>query len=106
VGKALSEGIGKRNGRALEILRETESKIEERGVRDAEAIYKIAQAYAVLGDKISALRLLRRSIENGFFSYPYFVSDPLLDALRGEPEFTRLLALALKRHEAFRRLLF
>jgi DNA-binding winged helix-turn-helix (wHTH) protein len=34
-----------------------------------EAAYKIAQAYAVLGDKVSAIRLLRRSIESSFFCY-------------------------------------
>jgi Tfp pilus assembly protein PilF len=106
VGKALSEGIAKHNGKALEMLHETENKIEERDVRDSEAIYKIAQAFAVLGDKASALRVLRRSIENGFFSYPYFVRDPLLDSLRGEPEFTTLMTLARDRHEAFKKLLF
>ena len=106
VGKALSESIAKRNRPGLALLNEMKSKIEERDVRDSEASYKIAQAYAVLGDKASALSVLRRSIENGFFSYPYFVKDPLLNALRAEPEFTRLLASARERHEAFKRLLF
>ena len=47
-----------------------ESKIAERGVGDPEAVYKIAQAYAVLGDKATALRALHRSVESGFFSIP------------------------------------
>ena len=106
VGKALSEAIGKRTGPGLELLHGTKRKIEERDVRDSEAIYKVAQAYAVLGDKPSALGVLRRSIENGFFSYPYLDADPLLAALRGEPEFTGLLARARERHEAFKKLLF
>ena len=88
------------------MLHEMEDKIEDRGVRDAEASYKIAQAFAVANDKTSALRVLKRSIENGFFAYPYFISDPLLIKLRAEPEFTRLLGLAQQRHEAFRKLLF
>lgn len=46
-------------------------KIRERGVGDPEARYKIAQAYAVLGDKTSALPVLRTSVESRFFSYPY-----------------------------------
>ena len=75
-------------------------------MRDSEAIYKVAQAYAVLGEKAPALRVLRQSIENGFFSYPYLAADPLLDPLRAEPEFNRLLALARQRHEAFKKLLF
>ena len=106
VGKALSESIAKRNQPGLALLNELKSKMEERDVRDSEATYKIAQAYAVLGDKASALSVLRRSIENGFFSYPYLVKDPLLNALRAEPEFTRLLASARERHEAFKKLLF
>ena len=106
VGKALSEVMAKRNGKALEMLHDMESKIEDRGVRDAEASYKIAQAYAVAGDKKSALRVLGRSIENGFFSYPYFVTDPLLVTLRGEPEYARLMTLAQQRHDAFKKLLF
>ena len=57
----------------------------------SEAVYKIAQVYAVLGDKTSALRVLRRSIENGFFPYAYFLTDPLLDNLRGEPQFSDLM---------------
>ena len=106
VGKALSESISKRDGKALAMLHEMEDKIEDRGVRDAEASYKIAQAFAVANDKTSALRVLKRSIENGFFAYPYFISDPLLVKLKAEPEFTRLLGLAQQRHEAFRKLLF
>src|SRR5205807_5194301 len=73
VGKALGSAIAHHNREGLGILRETESKIEQRGVGDPEAIYKIAQAYAELGDKGSALRVLRRSIEGGFFPYPYLM---------------------------------
>lgn len=102
VGKALSETIGRQNAKAIQILREAEKKVEERGVGDPEAIYKIAQAYAVAGDKTSGLRVLRRSIENGFFCYPYFTTDPLLANLRDDEEFARLMRIARKRHEAFK----
>jgi hypothetical protein len=56
----------------------------------------------VLGDKASALHMLRHSIGGGFFSYPYFVSDPLLQNLRNEPEFQNLMNQALHRHEQFK----
>jgi DNA-binding winged helix-turn-helix (wHTH) protein/TolB-like protein len=102
VGKALSFAIKNQNPKGLQILHKTESTISSRGVGDPEAMYKIAQAYAVLGDKISALRVLRYSIEHGFFSYPYFVSDPLLETLKNENEFVRLMALTKQRHEAFK----
>ena len=90
----------------LQVLHNAEARIRERGVGDSEAIYKIAQAYAVLGDHVSALRVLRLSIENGFFAYPYFVTDPLLDSLRSNPEFAGLLKVAQQRHEAFQRRFF
>jgi hypothetical protein len=63
--------------------------------------YKIAEAYAVVGDTTSALRALRRSIENGFLCYPYFMTDPVLENIRGQAEFAQLMAVARQRHEAF-----
>ena len=60
----------------------------------------------LLGDTGGALRVLRRSIEDGFFCYPYFVRDPLLDSIRSVPEFQSLLERARERHEAFRRRFF
>ena len=87
-------------------MKETELKISERGVTDAEGMYKVAQAYAVLGDKASGLRMLRESIGGGFFCYPYFVRDPLLDNLRHESEFQSLMDQALHRHQEFKRAFF
>jgi len=101
-GKAFSYAITHRNSEGLEILHDLESKIQQRGVGDPEATYKIAQAYSSLGDKASALRVLRSSVEGGFFSYPYIANDPLLDTVRSEPEFTEILNAARKRHEEFK----
>jgi DNA-binding winged helix-turn-helix (wHTH) protein/TolB-like protein len=106
VGKALSYAIANQNPKGLEILHATEEKIQERGVRDSEAIYKIAQAYSVLGDRVSALRVFRSSIENGFFAYPYFTNDPLLAGIRQEPQFAGLMRRAQQRHEQFKRKFF
>ena len=106
VGKALGFGIRHQGSEAVAILKGLETKINERGVFDPEAIYKIAQSYAVVGDKVSALRVLRHSIGNGFFPYPYLANDPLLDSLRGENEFERLLNVARERHERFRNRFF
>jgi DNA-binding winged helix-turn-helix (wHTH) protein/TolB-like protein len=102
VGKALSYGIGREQSKGIDILREAEKKIEARGVGDPEAAYKIAQAYASLGDKPSALRVLARSINNGFFPYPYIAADPLLDSLHKEPQFADLVQTARRRHEVFK----
>jgi len=102
VGKAFSYSINHENARGLKFLELTEDKIEERGVSDPEGIYKVAQAYAILGNKAAALHMLRHSIGGGFFCYPYFVRDPLLQSLRGEPEFQELMQQALRRHEQFK----
>jgi DNA-binding winged helix-turn-helix (wHTH) protein/TolB-like protein len=102
IGKALSDFIQQHNAEGLDLLRELESKIRQRGVGDPEAIYKIAQAYAVLGDKTSALRMLRMSVEAGFFSYPYIARDPLLSDLHGAAEFAQVLNVARQRYEAFK----
>src|SRR5580693_2095542 len=106
VGKALSYSIKHDNARGLKLLHETEDRIEEQGVTDPEGIYKIAQAYAVLGDKGSALHMLRHSIGGGFFCYPYFVRDPLLQNIRNEPEFQILMSQARQRHEEFKTTFF
>jgi serine/threonine protein kinase/tetratricopeptide (TPR) repeat protein len=106
VGKAFSALIsGDRNG-AAHVLQLTELESTARDVSDAEALFRIAEAYAALGDSGAALRVLGRSIEGGFFCYPYFARDPLLESIRSVPEFQPLLERARERHEAFRRRLF
>jgi hypothetical protein len=36
------------------------------------------------------------------FCYPYLAADPLLDGLRGQPEFATSLMVARERYESFR----
>jgi hypothetical protein len=66
-------------------------------------MYKVAQAYAALGDKQAALQMLSRSTLGGFFCYDYIASDPLLNPLRGSAEFARVLGKAKQRNEQFKR---
>ena len=106
VGKALSHAIGHQAPKGLEILRSAENTIQTRDVGDSEAIYKLAQAYAALGDNVSAMRMLKHSIDHGFFPHPYFMSDPLLDPLRTEPQFATLMQSAQVRFEAFKKEFF
>jgi serine/threonine protein kinase/tetratricopeptide (TPR) repeat protein len=106
VGRALSFSIKNDNASGLKLLQDTVTKVEERGVSDAEGIYKLAQAFAVLGDKSSALHMLRHSIGGGFFCYPYFVRDPLMQSLHNEPEFQTLMTQAQTRHEQFKKAFF
>ena len=102
VGKALGYGITGERRDGLTLLRETEARIERSGLSDAEGIYKVAQAHAMLGDAQGALRLLRRTIEGGFFPHPYIVNDPLLANIRAHAEYDALIENALRRHESFK----
>jgi TolB-like protein/Tfp pilus assembly protein PilF len=102
IGKALGYSISGKRSEGLELLKTIEAKMKERGVSDAEAMYKIAQAYALLGDKPASLRMLAQSINGGFFCYPYIKDDPLLNAIRDQPDYAVLLETARKGHEEFR----
>ena len=106
IGKALSYGINHEKVKGIDILREAQKRVEATGVADPEATYKIAQAYAALGDETSALRVLERSIRNGFFPYPYLAADPLLDTMRRDAQFAKVIEVARQRHESFKRLFF
>jgi len=59
-----------------------------------------------LGDRISAIRMLDYSIENGFFAYPYFDRDPLLESVRNSTRFPQLMGIARKRYDAFKKTFF
>ena len=106
IGKAISLGIQDDNSAAAAMLLGVEAKINDRGMVDPEAMYKIAQAYTKIGNKKSAIFWLRRSIEDGFFSYQYIATDPLLIPIRNESEYPALIEIARKRHDRFNALFF
>jgi DNA-binding winged helix-turn-helix (wHTH) protein/TolB-like protein len=101
VGKALSYHIHHDDKKGLELLNAAENKVTGRAVGDPEAVYKLAQAYAELGDSSSALRLFRHAVENGFFPYAYFLKDPLMNNVRGTSGFQSTLEAARRRSDSF-----
>ncbi|MBI4850712.1 MAG: protein kinase [Acidobacteria bacterium] len=106
IGKAFSFSIDGKKAEGIALLKGSEEKIRQSGVSDGEAIYKIAQAYAALGDKESALATLHLSIDKGFFCYPYFAQDVLLDNIRSETEFNQIIEKSRIRHENFKKKFF
>ena len=106
IGKALSLASAGKHRQGLELLKAIDAKAEDDGASDGEISYKLAQVYAVLGDKPSALRKLQSSIEQGFFCYGYFISDPLTENLRAENKYLTLMEKAEQRHEEFKRRFF
>jgi TolB-like protein len=77
---------------------------EESG-SDGEGFYYIARMYAMLDDRVGALRMFERAVDHGFFALPYLVTDPWMEPFHEDVGFQRILAKARTRHEAFRALL-
>jgi TolB-like protein/Tfp pilus assembly protein PilF len=102
IGKTVSDSITGRRDTGLELLRRTQDAMEDRGVGDAESMYKIAQAYAVLGDKPDAIHALSHTVEGGFFCSACFATDPLLAPIRNDPEFQHISDDARRRHDQFK----
>jgi len=102
IGQAMSDGLKHRPEDGLKLLRETEARFDAQGVNDPEMLYKMAQAYAMLGDSTSALRALEKSADGGFFCAPFLAKDPLMNSLRGSPKFCELQGRIYARFAQFR----
>lgn len=102
IGQALEDAATGRAAKGIELMR----SIEKSETEDGEMVYKMAQAYAQLGDKQSSLRLLRRSIDLNFYPSAYFASDPLLVPLRDDAQYGAIIELARQRHEVFQQKYF
>jgi class 3 adenylate cyclase/TolB-like protein/Flp pilus assembly protein TadD len=67
---------------------------------DHHVAYSLGVAYAQLGQRDKALRWLRNAVDTGFPCYPWYARDPLLQPLRGDPEFQRFMEDLRKSWEA------
>jgi TolB-like protein len=62
----------------------------------------LADAYAIAGFSEPAVRWLEVAVDRGFINYPFLAEvNPMLERLRGEPAFRRLLELVQARWERF-----
>lgn len=102
LGKVYYFHLQKEDAEARRILNAINKEVLSQQPTNAEFIYAIAQANAVLGQKTEALKLFDLSVENGFFCYSYFVQDPLTGNLVSEPEFSGILEKARQREENFK----
>ena len=67
--------------------------------KDPEGEYYLARQLAYLSDTGGATRMLRRTVDGGYFCYPQMASDPWLDPVRGDAEFKRILQRAQVLHQ-------
>jgi len=79
---------------------------EKNDNNDAEPMYYNALEYALIGDKVSCNRNLRKAIDHGYFNYPSMLSDSDLDSMRDDPEFQEILLEAKSKHDAFKKRFF
>jgi serine/threonine protein kinase len=68
---------------------------------DPEDLYYIAAIMASSGYPGAALRLLRKSVEGNYLSYPAMDNDPLFASIRKDPEFAAIRAEAIRRQKEF-----
>jgi len=76
-------------------------KTPEREI-DGDNAYWIGGTYALLGERDSALRWLKRAVELGDHEYPYFAQDRNFVSLRGDPEYQAIMADVKKRWEGYK----
>jgi hypothetical protein len=58
---------------------------------DHHVAYSLGAAYAQLGNTEQSLAWLERATDSGFPCYPWFERDPLLEPMRHQSRFVRLL---------------
>lgn len=77
----------RRRNEAIALVREVLAS----AFMDHHIAYSIGATYAQLGDLDEANRWLRKAADTGLRCYPWYRRDPLLDPLRSDPAFQRLL---------------
>src|SRR5882672_7895070 len=87
----------------LEGNREASLKASDERIKgafeDPEGEYYMARQLAYLSDIGRATRVLKSTVDGGYFCYPQMASDPWLDPIRGDAEFKRILHRAQVLHQ-------
>ena len=84
---------------AKKILKSIENNLTKKTILDGEAVYMIAQAYALIGDTENALRNMEKAIDAGFLIFEFFEKDPLMKNVKDNPEFANLIIVAKEKRE-------
>ncbi len=71
-------------------------------IEDPEAIYLWSLLNVMHQDYDGFLSLYEKAIDLGYYPYPSFLIDPLLDPMRDNIEFQRITQKAKRKHEAFK----
>jgi len=82
-----------------EVSLELSDELMNRNFPDPEGGYYLARQLAYLRDASRATRLLKRTVDGGYFCYPQMASDPWLDPIRSDAEFKQILNRAQTLHQ-------
>jgi tetratricopeptide (TPR) repeat protein len=72
-------------------LKHDEKELEQ-GNEDSGVPYDIAEIYAIQGNKAEAYKWLQKAIDAGWRGYRWAATDPLLENLRNDDKFKRMMA--------------
>ncbi|MCK5400192.1 MAG: hypothetical protein KAJ28_01035 [Flavobacteriaceae bacterium] len=76
--------------------------LEDANTADGEAWYYLATTYAKLEDSESCIRCIGIAVDNGYYNYPFMITDPFLDLVRDDPRLNQILEQAKQRHIYFK----
>jgi tetratricopeptide (TPR) repeat protein len=86
-GLAFAYGVSVNPGAAMGMVND----LKRRSTRELVSPFSIAAAYAGLGDATQGIEWLNRGIDQRDIYIPENLFDPLLDPLRSDPRFERVL---------------
>jgi tetratricopeptide (TPR) repeat protein len=101
--QALLDSREGRPEQARTVLSQLVLQRRQTGARDGELTFKVAQLYALLGDRASAAEQAELAIAQGFFCVACFEGDAWLGEVLADPAVARALQRARDRHRAFGR---
>jgi TolB-like protein len=90
----------------IDLGMEAARQFEKVSIIDPESWYHFAGNYGLLGDRDGCIRALQRTVDKGFYNYPFMLSDSFLDSFRDDEEFQKVLQEAREKHLAFRKNFF
>jgi serine/threonine protein kinase/lipoprotein NlpI len=90
-------------GEKTKALESINPKLEEHLEWDTELPWWLADSYAMIGEKQKAFEMLEYATSRGFINYPFLNEyDPLLENIRGEERFKKLMERVKHEWENFK----
>jgi len=93
--------INGQNDESIKIIDSIVNKRNEKNHSDGEMTYKLVQLYALSGEINTALSQLQLAVDQGFFPFNYFQSDPALALIQNTNSFNQMIEQARSRHVEF-----